>query len=67
MDHTAVAGYLVQNKRVTAVYGSDRTIPRRERHYLALYEWWLTKGNRILPVETSLRLHDLLLQPPDES
>ncbi len=67
MDHTAVAGYLVQDRRITAVSGSDRTIPRRERHYLALYKWWLTEGNRILPIETSLRLHELLLQPTGDA
>ena len=67
MDHTGVAGYLIQDRWVTAVYGSDRTIPRRERHYLALYDWWLTNGNPILPAETSLHLHDLLLQAPADT
>jgi predicted dehydrogenase len=62
MDHTAVAGHLVQGRRVTAAFGSDRTIPRRERHYLALYQWWLTEGNPIMPAETSVRLHELLLR-----
>lgn len=66
MDHTAVAGYLLKDRRIAAVHGSDRTIPRRERHYLALYKWWLTEGNRVVPAETSLRLHELLLQPPDD-
>jgi hypothetical protein len=65
MDHTAVAGYLVQERRITAVFGSDRSIPRRERHYRALYKWWLTEGNQIIPAETSLLLHELLLQPTD--
>ncbi len=63
MDHTAVAGYLLKDGRIAAVHGSDRTIPRRERHYLALYKWWLTEGSRIMPATTSLRLHELLLQP----
>ena len=66
MDHTAVAGYLVQGRRIAAVLGSDRTIPRRERHYLALYKWWLTEGKRIIPAQ-SLRLHELLLQPPTDT
>ncbi|MDQ2875876.1 MAG: Gfo/Idh/MocA family oxidoreductase [Actinomycetota bacterium] len=67
MDHTAVAGYLRQDGRVTAVYGSDRAIPRRERHYLALYEWWLTRGNSTMPAPASLHLHELLLEPtPDD-
>jgi predicted dehydrogenase len=64
MDHTAVAAYLVHEGRMITIFGSDRTIPRRERHYRALYKWWLTEGNRVLPAETSLRLHELLLQPP---
>jgi predicted dehydrogenase len=61
MDHTAVAGYLIQDHQLTDVYGSDRTISRRDRHYLALYESWLINGNPILPTETSLHLHHLLL------
>jgi len=67
MDHTAVAGYLTRNGRVAAIFGSDRTIPRRERHYLALYRWWLSEGNPIMPAETSIRLHELLLQPADDA
>ena len=63
MDHTAVAGYLTRSGRVTAIFGSGRAIPRRERHYLALYQWWLGEGNPIMPDETSIRLHELLLQP----
>jgi predicted dehydrogenase len=67
MDHTAVAGHLIQDGRITATFGSNQAVPRRERHYLALYQWWLTQGNPILPAETSLRLHELLLQPPDNA
>ena len=63
MDHTAVAGYLIQDRQIAAAFGSDRTIPRRDRHYRALYQWWLTEGNRIFTADTSLRLHDLLLRP----
>jgi predicted dehydrogenase len=63
MDHTAVAAYLIHEGRMITIFGSDRTIPRRERHYRALYQWWLTDGNPTLPAETSLRLHQLLLQP----
>jgi len=66
MDHTAVAGHVVRDGRITACFGSDGTIRRRERHYLALYRWWLTEGNPILAAETSLRLHELLLQPPGD-
>ncbi len=65
MDHTAVAGYLVQNGAIGAVFGSDRSIPRRERHYRALYQWWLVEGKPIISTEISLRLHDLLLRPRD--
>lgn len=67
MDHTAVAGYLIQDGQIAAISGSDRTITRRDRHYRALYQWWLTEGNRISPAETSLRLHDLLLGPSDSA
>lgn len=63
MDHTAVAGYLVQNRQISAVFGSDRSIPRRERHYRELYRSWLVDGNPIMPARSSLHLHDLLLQP----
>jgi predicted dehydrogenase len=65
MDHTAVAGYLVQGGTITAVSGCDRTIPRRDRHYRALYTSWLLDGHPIMPAQTSLHLHELLLQPPD--
>jgi predicted dehydrogenase len=67
MDHTAVAGYLVQDGQVATVFGSDRSVPRRERHYRALYQEWLAEGHRLLPVESSLLLHRLLLKPDDES
>ena len=67
MDHTGVAGYLTRDGRITATFGSDRAIPRRERHYLALYQWWLAEGNPVLPADTSIRLHELLLQPPDSA
>ncbi|MGH3907869.1 MAG: Gfo/Idh/MocA family protein [Pseudonocardiaceae bacterium] len=66
MDHTAVAGYLVQNGAISAVFGSDRSIPRRERHYRALYQWWLNEGKPIIPIEISLRLHNLLLRPRND-
>ena len=61
MDHTAVAGYLVQDGAIGTVFGSDRNIPRRERHYRALYQRWLVEGKPIISPEVSLRLHDLLL------
>lgn len=61
MDHHAVAGYLTQNGRVTEMFGSDGTVPRRDSHYAALYQWWLINGNPIMPPGTAMRLHDLLL------
>lgn len=64
LDHTAVAGYLITDGRVAEVYGSDRSIPRRDRHYLALYDWWLTGGSPVLPAPASLRLHEVLLGQP---
>ena len=44
MDHTAVAAYLLRDGRVESAFGADRSIPRRERHYRALYDWCLTEG-----------------------
>ncbi|SRR5216683_3460105 len=67
MDHTAVAGYLIQDGQITGFFGSDRSVPRRERHYRALYQWWLTDGNRIASRETHLRLHEMLLKPEDNA
>ncbi|MGH3831424.1 MAG: Gfo/Idh/MocA family oxidoreductase [Pseudonocardiaceae bacterium] len=67
MDHTAVAGYLVQDGAIGAVFGSDRNVPRRERHYRSLYQWWLVRGKPIISTELSLRLHDLLLRPCDDA
>jgi predicted dehydrogenase len=67
MDHTAVVGYLIRGGQIAAVYGSDRAIPRRERHYLALYKHWLTGEQPIMPAATSLRLHELLLTPGDNA
>jgi predicted dehydrogenase len=63
MDHTAVAGYLVENGRIAEIFGSDGSVSRRESHYRALYKWWLVDDKPIAPVETSMRLHDLLLRP----
>jgi predicted dehydrogenase len=61
MDHTAVAAYLLRDGAVEAAFGADRSIPRRERHYRALYHWCLTEGRPALPRETGLKLHELLL------
>jgi predicted dehydrogenase len=61
MDHTAVAAYLLRDGRIEAAFGADRSIPRRDRHYRALYQRWLAEGRPALPPETSLHLHELLL------
>lgn len=61
MDHHAVTGYLRQDGRTSALFGSDGTTPRREAHYRALYRSWLGSGDQIFAARTSLRLHDLLL------
>jgi predicted dehydrogenase len=61
MDHTAVAAYLLRDGRIEAAFGADRSIPRRDRHYRALYQRWLSSGSPTLPPETGLHLHELLL------
>jgi predicted dehydrogenase len=61
MDHTAVAAYLLRDGAVEAAFGADRGIPRRERHYRALYHWCLTEGRPAFPPGVGLRLHELLL------
>lgn len=69
MDHNAVAGYLVCDGSVAARFGSNGTVPRREAHYRAFYKSWLTDGQQLFPMETSLRLHQLLLSrtaPPSQ-
>lgn len=67
LEHTAVAGYLKRDRQIAAVFGSDSAIPRREQHYIALYKRWLTEEERIIPAGTSLRLNELLLQPPGDA
>jgi hypothetical protein len=61
MDHTAVAAYLLRDGGVEAAFGADRGIPRRERHYRALYHWCLTEGRPAFPPDIGLHLHELLL------
>ncbi len=63
MDHTAVAGYLLQDGVIADVFGSDRSISRRERRYRALYQHWLAEGRPIMPAAVSLNLHQILLGP----
>ena len=64
MDHAAVAGYLLEGGTLTAKFGSDGRIPRREAHYKAMYESWLVDDKQAFPKDTSLRLHILLLEQP---
>jgi predicted dehydrogenase len=64
MDHNAVAGYIRQNGQTCAMFGSDGTTPRREAHYRAFYRSWLAKDH-IFSTDTSLRLHELLLDEED--
>ncbi|MDA0632133.1 Gfo/Idh/MocA family oxidoreductase [Nonomuraea sp. MCN248] len=62
LDHHAVAGYLVQNGRVTTNFGTDGSVPRRESHYLGLYRRLLVDRRPLLPNELSILLHNLLLR-----
>jgi predicted dehydrogenase len=62
MDHTAVAGYLIRDGAVLGTFSRDRSIPRRTRHYLALYHHWVVESKPLMPSDISLRLHELLLQ-----
>ncbi|HVB43027.1 MAG TPA: Gfo/Idh/MocA family oxidoreductase [Streptosporangiaceae bacterium] len=63
LDHTAVAAYLIAGRQVEALFGAGASVPRRERHYRALYRSWLTDGKPIATPQVHLLLHDLLLQP----
>jgi predicted dehydrogenase len=62
MDHHSVAGYVVEKGRIAAVFSNGDSVPRRERHYRALYRSWLVDGNELL-AEAGIRLHELLLRP----
>lgn len=61
MDHNAVAGYIRQDGQVSAMFGSDGSIPRREAHYRAFYKSWLADKDDVFSTDTSMRLHKLLL------
>lgn len=65
MDHTAVAGYLVADGNIIDVFGADASVPRRERHYRALYRSWLGDRRPIATLQDHLLLHYLLLKPSD--
>ncbi len=63
MDHNAVSGYLIENSSITALFGTDGGVSRRESHYRALYASWLSAQEIVFPTAVSLRLHELLLEP----
>ena len=65
MDHAAVTGYLLEDGMLSADFGSDGIVPRREAHYKAMYKSWLVDGDETFSNATSLRLHRLLLEKPD--
>jgi hypothetical protein len=67
MDHTAVAGYLIENGKVTEVFGRDRSAPRRRRHYEALYQQLLVQDIPISSAAMSMHLNSLLLDPANSS
>jgi len=67
MDHTAVAGHVVQNGRIADIFGSNGRVPRRELHYRALYQSWLIGRQELFPTAHSQRLHELVLKPADNS
>jgi predicted dehydrogenase len=65
MDHTAVAAYLIINGQITGMFSADASIPRRERHYRALYQSWLVEGQPNASQRDHVLLHELLLNPAD--
>lgn len=62
LDHHAVAGYLVQNGRITENFGTDGSVPRRESHYIGLYHQLLVDRRPLMPSEQSGLLHNVLLR-----
>lgn len=65
LDHTAVAGHVVEQGAVSALFGTDGTTPRRESHYQGLYRSWLADVGPVprsaVSREDSRRLHEILL------
>ncbi|HEX5406900.1 MAG TPA: Gfo/Idh/MocA family oxidoreductase [Pseudonocardiaceae bacterium] len=59
LDHTAVAGYLLEHGAVTSMFGTDGSTDRRYSHYQALYRELLTDQQRDPALD--LHLHELLL------
>lgn len=66
MDHNAMVAYIVKDGAIADISGSDGVVPRREAHYKALYQSWLVDRVQVFPMDTSLRLHRLLLDGLNE-
>jgi predicted dehydrogenase len=64
MDHTAVGARLISGHDVAGICGYSARVPRRERHYRAMYQSWLRDGHPIASAQTHLLLHRLLLGTP---
>jgi predicted dehydrogenase len=62
MDHNSVEGYVLREGQVVSIFHDDSDLPRRERHYRALYQSWLL-DNEPISAANSARLHELLLRP----
>lgn len=62
MDHNSVEGYVLQGGQVVSIFHDDSDLPRRERHYRALYQSWLLDNEPISALDNA-RLHELLLRP----
>lgn len=62
MDHNAVKAYALQDGKLIDFFSDRSDVPRRERHYRALYQSWLV-DSRPLSIADSLGLHELLLRP----
>jgi predicted dehydrogenase len=62
MDHNSVEGYVLQGGQVVSIFHDISDLPRRERHYRALYQSWLLDNEPISALDNA-RLHELLLHP----
>ena len=62
MDHNSVEGYVLRGGQIVSIFHDDSDLPRRERHYRALYQSWLL-DNEPISASDSARLHELLLRP----
>lgn len=62
MDHNAVEAFAVDNGELIDFFSDASGVPRRERHYRALYQSWLV-DSRPRSIADSSRLHELLLKP----